>query len=84
MTGQVCLRWRGVLFPARRDSALQVFEPVQHRLDLPDRLILPPKFMHEQLKDQESGPDGLRFQISDALKNVFLPFRKHVIETFLQ
>jgi hypothetical protein len=45
---------------------------------------LPPTFTHEQLASPESGPDGLRYQISDALKNVFLPFRKHVIETFLQ
>ena len=45
---------------------------------------LPPTFTHEQLANPESGPDGLRYQISDALKNVFLPFRKHVIKTFLQ
>jgi len=31
-----------------------------------------------------TGPDGPRYQISPALQNVFLPFRKHVIETFLQ
>jgi hypothetical protein len=45
---------------------------------------LPPTFTHEQLANPESGPDGPRYLISDALKNVFLPFRKHVIETFLQ
>jgi hypothetical protein len=45
---------------------------------------LPPTFTHEQLANPEAGPDGPRYQISDALKNVFLPFRKHVIETFLQ
>lgn len=45
---------------------------------------LPPTFTHEQLANPETGPDGPRYQISDALKNVFLPFRKHVIETFLQ
>ena len=45
---------------------------------------LPPTFTHEQLASPEAGPDGPRYQISDALKNVFLPFRKHVIETFLQ
>jgi len=31
-----------------------------------------------------TGPDGPRYQISPALQNFFLPFRKHVIETFLQ
>lgn len=43
-------------------------------------------FTHEQLAPpfDATGPDGPRYQISDALKNVFLPFRKHVIETFLQ
>jgi hypothetical protein len=47
---------------------------------------LPPTFTHEQLAPpfDTTGPDGPRYQISDALKNVFLPFRKHVIETFLQ
>jgi hypothetical protein len=44
---------------------------------------LPPTFTHEQLASPETGPDGPRYLISDALKNVFLPFRKHVIETFL-
>ena len=46
--------------------------------------ITPPGFTHEQLAKPETGPDGLRYQISDALKNVFLPFRQHVIETFLK
>jgi hypothetical protein len=41
-------------------------------------------FTHEQLANPETGPDGPRYQISPALQNVFLPFRKHVIETFLQ
>jgi hypothetical protein len=41
-------------------------------------------FTHEQLANPESGPDGARYQISPALQTVFLPFRKHVIETFLQ
>ena len=43
-------------------------------------------FTHEQLAPplDTTGPDGLRYQISPALQNVFLPFRKHVIETFLQ
>jgi hypothetical protein len=41
-------------------------------------------FTHEQLASPETGPDGPRYQISPALKNVFLPFRKHVVETFLQ
>jgi hypothetical protein len=42
-------------------------------------------FTHEKLAMPEpNGPDGPRYQISDALKCVFLPFRKHVIETFLQ
>jgi hypothetical protein len=45
---------------------------------------LPPTFTHEQLASPETGPDGPRYQISDALKNVFLPFRRHVIETFLR
>ena len=31
-----------------------------------------------------TGPDGPRYQISPALQIVFRPFRKHVIETFLQ
>jgi hypothetical protein len=31
-----------------------------------------------------TSPDGPRYQISPALQNFFLPFRKHVIETFLQ
>jgi hypothetical protein len=45
------------------------------------------QFTHEQLAppfDLSGGADGPRYQISDALKNVFLPFRKHIIETFLQ
>jgi hypothetical protein len=43
-------------------------------------------FTHEQLAPplDTTGPDGPRFQISPALQHVFLPFRKHVIETFLQ
>ncbi len=43
-------------------------------------------FTHEQLAPplDTTGPDGPRYQISDALKNTFLPFRRHVIETFLQ
>jgi len=45
---------------------------------------LPPTFTHEQLASPETGPDGPRYQISPALTNVFLPFRQHVIETFLQ
>jgi hypothetical protein len=45
---------------------------------------LPPTFTHEQLAKPEPGPDGPRYQISDALKNEFLRFRRHVIETFLQ
>jgi len=40
-------------------------------------------FTHEQLANPENGPDGLRYQISPALTDVFLPFRKHVMETFL-
>jgi hypothetical protein len=31
----------------------------------------------------ENGPDGQRFQISNALTNVFLPHRKKVLESFL-
>ncbi len=31
----------------------------------------------------EPGPDGTRFQLSFALSNVFLPFRKSVVESFL-
>jgi len=46
---------------------------------------LPPTFTHEQLAEpQMEGSEGPRYQISDALKNTFLPFRKHVIDTFLQ
>jgi hypothetical protein len=43
-------------------------------------------FTHEQLAPpfDTTGPDGPRYQISPALQSVFLPFRKHVIETFLQ
>ncbi len=41
--------------------------------------ISPGFFTHEQLASPQNG----QYQISDALKNVFLPFRKHVIETFL-
>jgi hypothetical protein len=42
-------------------------------------------FTHEALVPLDTtGPDGPRFPISPALQNVFLPFRKHVIETFLQ
>lgn len=51
-------------------------------------LVWPPTlgFTHERLAPplDTTGTDGPRYQISDALKNVFLPFRKHVIETFLQ
>jgi hypothetical protein len=48
---------------------------------------LPPTFAHDQLApplDSISDPASPRYQISDALRIVFLPFRKHVIETFLQ
>ncbi len=31
----------------------------------------------------EPGPDGTRFQLSSALANTFLPFRKNVMEEFL-
>ncbi len=31
----------------------------------------------------ETGPDGPRFQISNALTNVFLPHRKKILESFL-
>ncbi len=43
-------------------------------------------FSHEQLAPpfDTTGPDGPRYQISPALQNDFLLFRKHVIETFLQ
>jgi hypothetical protein len=42
-------------------------------------------FTHEALVPLDTtGPDGPRFPISPALQNFFLPFRKHVIETFLQ
>lgn len=40
-------------------------------------------FTHAQLKDPEDGPDGKRFQISDALRNKFLPHRKEIMEHFL-
>jgi hypothetical protein len=41
-------------------------------------------FTHAQLKGPEDGPDGKRFQISDALKNDFLPHRKKVMIDFLK
>jgi hypothetical protein len=43
-------------------------------------------FTHERLAPpfDTTGPDGPRYQISPALQNVFLPARKHVIETFLK
>jgi hypothetical protein len=44
---------------------------------------LPPTFTHEQLASPENGPDGPRYQISEALQKVFLPSRKRVIEDFL-
>ncbi len=46
--------------------------------------LSPGFFTHEQLASPDTTPpEGPRYLISDALKNVFLPFRKHVIETFL-
>jgi hypothetical protein len=44
---------------------------------------IPPTFTHEQLASPENGPDGPRYQISDALQKVFLPARKQLIEAFL-
>lgn len=38
----------------------------------------------EQNADVETGPDGSRFGISLALKNVFLPHRQAVLATFLE
>jgi hypothetical protein len=41
-------------------------------------------FTHAQLKEPEDGPDGKRFQISEALKKDFLPHRKKVMMDFLK
>ncbi len=41
-------------------------------------------FTHVSERDTEMGPDGsVRFRISDALTNVFLPHRKALIELFI-
>jgi hypothetical protein len=40
-------------------------------------------FVHVSEALTESGPDGIRSQISPALTNVFLPRRKAVLEAFL-
>ena len=40
-------------------------------------------FAHVTEVNRESSADGLRFRISPALTNVFLPHRKAVLEAFL-
>lgn len=40
-------------------------------------------FVHVAENQTEVGPDGVRFFISEALTNVFLPHRKAVLEDFL-
>ncbi|UXI70145.1 hypothetical protein [Tahibacter amnicola] len=40
-------------------------------------------FVHVAENQFESGPDGTRFMTSPALKDVFLPHRKNVLEAFL-
>lgn len=40
-------------------------------------------FVHVSEQATEDGPDGIRFLVSDALKNVFLPRRKGLFEDFL-
>ncbi len=39
-------------------------------------------FVHS-LENTQAGPDGTRFAVSSALANVFIPFRKTVVEDFL-
>jgi hypothetical protein len=41
-------------------------------------------FTHAQLKEPEDGPDGKRFEISEALKKEFLPHRRKVMMDFLK
>jgi len=53
--------------------------------DLGNGMIWPPSqgFVHVSEVSPEAGPDGLRFRISPALTDVFLPHRKAVLENFL-
>ena len=41
-------------------------------------------FTHAKLKDPKSGPDGKRYQISEALEKTFLPRRKEKMMNFLE
>ena len=53
--------------------------------DLGGGLVWPAslQFVHVSEVNRENGPDGLRFRISPALQDVFLPHRKRVFEAFL-
>jgi hypothetical protein len=40
-------------------------------------------FVHVSEKQTETGPDGPRFMVSNALSSVFLPHRQQILETYL-